>query len=95
MELNIKSYSIRAIDLYCKKLASCLENHSEQQYLASFWTNTKTAYGMHGRWKIKENEAENGVLKNVINMYGFGNWAKIQKFITAIQCCECWMNFQC
>ncbi|RIA79432.1 hypothetical protein C1645_840702 [Glomus cerebriforme] len=45
MELNIKSYNICAIDLYCKKLASCLENHSEQQYL-HFGQRQRQLYGM-------------------------------------------------
>ncbi|CAB5381327.1 unnamed protein product [Rhizophagus irregularis] len=44
-----------------------------------------------GRWKSEEDEA----LKNAVNMYGVGNWVKIQKFVlgrTDVQCRERWMN---
>ncbi|RIA85047.1 hypothetical protein C1645_782757 [Glomus cerebriforme] len=33
-----------------------------------------------GRWKTEENE----VLKNIINMYNFENWVKIQKSIIVL-----------
>ncbi|RIA94109.1 hypothetical protein C1645_760798, partial [Glomus cerebriforme] len=45
--------------------------------ISSFRTKTMSLAIWHGRWKTEKNE----VLKNVINMYGFGNWAKIQKFM--------------
>lgn len=84
----------RAVDLYGEKnwqqIAGCLENRSGQQCLHR-WTKTMNPAIRRGRWKTEEDEA----LKNAVNMYGVGNWVKIQKFVlgrTDVQCRERWMN---
>ncbi|RIA90160.1 hypothetical protein C1645_770701 [Glomus cerebriforme] len=48
--------------------------------IPSFWTKTMSPAIWHDKWKMEENE----VLKTVINMYSFGNWAKIQKFVNVV-----------
>ncbi|RIA93768.1 hypothetical protein C1645_818956 [Glomus cerebriforme] len=53
-----------AVDLYGEEMAGCLEDHSEQQYIHFEKDNESI-----GRWKTGENE----VLKNIINIYDFGN----------------------
>ncbi|KXN69536.1 hypothetical protein CONCODRAFT_18259 [Conidiobolus coronatus NRRL 28638] len=73
-----------------QQVAHCLDNRTGQQCLHR-WSKTLSPSIKRGRWDATEDAA----LRSAIEMYGEGNWIKVQQHVpgrTDVQCRERWMN---
>lgn len=76
-----------------QQVAHILDNRTGQQCLHR-WSKTLNPAIRRGRWRVDEDEA----LRNAVEVYGSGNWVKIQQHVlgrTDVQCRERWMNVLC
>ncbi|KAK9729345.1 hypothetical protein K7432_000387 [Basidiobolus ranarum] len=76
-----------------QQVAHCLDNRTGQQCLHR-WSKTLNPAIRRGRWTSEEDEA----LRSAVEVYGPGNWVKIQQHVlgrTDVQCRERYMNVLC